>query len=176
MNYRKLLSLRLAAISLGILLATTFAAAQQFQSGAPAEKIHSMVNIDEPGRVPYWSVVSAKCNGTVCTGTFNAIPAGHRLVIQRVAGDMSTQDQTSDGTRVLISFSNKFQVSSFPVNAFVPGVFVGAFDQPTLFYIDAGQTPVVQVHSGTLQMDTFNPILIGYELDCTKVACAPIAN
>jgi len=174
MKDRKHLSPRLAAISLTILLATAFAAAQAPQ--APAALGLPVVSVDEPGRIPYWSVVSAQCNGTVCTGTFSAIPAGHRLVIQRVAGDMSTEDPTSDGTRVLISFSNKFQFGSFPVSPFVSGVFVGAFDQPTLFYIDAGQTPIVQVHSGTLQMGTFNPILIGYELDCTKNSCAPLAG
>jgi hypothetical protein len=171
MDRRKSLSQRLAAISLAVLFSTVFAAAQ-----APATPAQQTVNIDEPGRIPYYSVVSATCNGTVCTGTFNAIPAGHRLVIQHVAGDMSTQDPTSDTTRVLISFSNKFQFNSFPVSPFVSGVFLGAFDQPTPFYIDAGQTPIVQVHSGTLQMDTFDPILIGYELDCTKVPCAPLAN
>jgi len=171
---RNHVTLRLAALSLIILLSTVFAAAQAPQ--VPATIGLPTANIDEPGRIPYWSAVSAKCSGTVCTGTFNAIPAGHRLVIQRVAGDMSTEDPTSDATRVLISFSNKFQFGSFPVSPFVSGVFVGAFDQPTLFYIDAGQTPIVQVHSGTLQMDTFNPILIGYELDCTKNSCAPLAG
>lgn len=174
MKDRKVLLSRLAAVSLVLLFAAAFAAAQAPQS--PATIGLPTVSIDEPGRIPYYSVVSAKCNGNVCTGTFNAIPAGHRLVIQRVAGDMSSQDPTTDGSRVLISLSNKFQFTSFPVSPFVSGVFVGAFDQPTLFYVDAGQTPIVQVHSGTLQMDTFDPILIGYELDCTRNACAALAN
>jgi len=174
MKDRNLLSLRLAAIGLMLLLSSAFAAAQAHQ--APATIGLPTVNVDEPGRIPYWSAVSAKCNGTVCTGTFNAIPAGHRLVIQHVAGDMTTQDPTTDATRVLISFSNKFQFDSFPTAPFVTGVFVGAFDQPAEFIVDAGQTPIVQVHSGVLQMDTFNPVLIGYELDCTKNACAPLAN
>jgi hypothetical protein len=174
MNYRKLLSSRLAAVSFALLLLTTFATAQAPQT--PASIGLPTVNIDEAGRIPYWSAVAAKCNGTVCTGTFAPIPAGHRLVIQHVAGDMTTQDPTTDATRVLISFSNKFQFNSFPTAPFVSGVFVGVFDQPTLFYVDAGQTPIVQVHTGGLQMDTFGPVLIGYELDCTKNACAPLAG
>jgi len=174
MKDRNLPSLRLAAIVLTLLLSTVFAAAQAHQS--PATIGLPTVNIDDPGRIPYWSAVSAICNGTVCTGTFNAIPAGHRLVIQHVAGDMTTEDSTTDATRVLISFSNKFQFDSFPTTPFVSGVFVGAFDQPVEFIVDAGQTPIVQVHSGVLQMDTFDPVLIGYEVDCTKNACAPLAN
>ena len=174
MKHRNRLSLRLAAVSLMIMLSTAFAAAQAPHT--PATIGLPTVNIDEPGRTPYWSAVSAICNGTVCTGTFNAIPAGHRLVIQHVAGDMTTQDPTSDTTRVMISYSNKFQFGSFPTAPFVSGFFLGAFDQPVEFIVDAGQTPIVQVHSGVLQMDTFNPVLIGYELDCTKNACAPLAG
>jgi hypothetical protein len=174
MKDRKLLSPRLAAISLAILLSTAFAAAQMPQSAATIAL--PTVNIDEPGRIPYQAVALGKCNGTVCSATFNAIPAGHRLVIQHVAGDMTTLDPVPDGTRVLVGVTNKVQFMSFPVSPFIPGVFLGAFDQPVQFYVDSGQTPMVEIHIGVSQLDTFDPTLIGYELDCSKVSCAPFAG
>jgi hypothetical protein len=171
---RKQLTLRLAATSLAILFLAAFAAAQAPQT--PATLALPTFNIDEPGRVPYYSVVQGKCNGTVCTGTFNAIPAGHRLVVQHVGGQMSTLEPVPDSTRVWVGMSNKMQFIAFPSAPFISGVFVGAFDQPVQFYIDGGQTPVVDVHIGVSQLETFDPILIGYELDCSKVACAPLAG
>ncbi len=174
MKHRKRLSLRLAAMSLAILFSTVFSAAQAPQSPAPLGL--PIVNIDEPGRIPYQAVAFGHCNGTACTATFQSIPAGHRLVIQHVAGDMTTLDPVPDGTRVLVGISNKVQFESFPVSPFIPGVFLGAFDQPVEFYVDSGQTPIVELHIGVSQLETFDPTLVGYELDCTKVSCAPIAG
>jgi len=174
MKDRKLLSLRLAAISLAILSFTAFAAAQAPQT--PASLALPVVSIDEPGRIPYQVAAFGHCNGTVCTATFNPIPAGHRLVIQHVSGDMTTQDPLSDATRVLITLQNKLQGIAFTESPFISGVFVGTFDQPVAFYVDGGESPTMQVHIGVSQMETFNPTIIGYELDCTKVSCAPIAG
>ncbi len=174
MKDRKLLSLRLAAIGLGILLSTVFAAAQAPQS--PAALALPTVNIDEPGRIPYQAVVLGKCNGTACSATFNAIPAGHRLVIQHVSAQITTLDPVPDGTRVWVGLGNKVQFTSFPASPFIPGVFLGSFDQPVEFYVDGGQTPVMDLKIGVSQFDTFVPTLIGYELDCSKVSCAPFAG
>jgi hypothetical protein len=174
MNRCKPLSLRLAAIGLAILLSTVFAAAQAPRT--PAAPVQSTVNVDEPGRIPYQTAALGHCYGTVCHATFEAIPAGHRLVIQHVSGNVSTLDPVPDGTRVLLSMTNTVQFMSVPVSPFIPGVSVGGFDQPVEFYVDGGQTPTVQANIGVSAMDTFTPSLIGYELDCAKVSCAPIAG
>jgi hypothetical protein len=72
--------------------------------------------------------------------------------------------------------NNQVQFMSVPVAPFIPGVFVGGFDQPVVFYVDGGQTLTVQANIGVSGMDIFNPSVIGYELDCAKTSCAPIAG
>lgn len=170
MNHRKVLLSRVAAVAFAVLLSTAFVHAQV---GANAVVT---VNADEPGRIPYQAAAFGHCNGTVCHATFQAIPAGHRLVIQHVSGNLTTVNPVPDGTRVLLSLTNKVQFMSFPVSPFIPGVFVGGFDQAVVFYVDGGQTPTLQINIGVLAMDTFNPSMIGYLLDCAKVSCAPIAG
>ncbi len=174
MKDRKSLSLRLAAISLAFLLLSAFAAAQAPQS--PAALPLPIINVEDPGRIPYQAVVLGKCNGTACSATFNAIPAGHRLVVQHVSAQITTLDPVPDGTRVWAGLGNKVQFTSFAASPFIPGVFLGSFDQPVQFYVDGGQTPVMDIKIGVSQFDTFVPTLIGYELDCTKVSCAPFAG
>ncbi|HSC56892.1 MAG TPA: hypothetical protein VLC51_06790, partial [Nitrospira sp.] len=171
MKNRKFLLPRLAAMSLAILFSTAFATAQAPHS--PAALGLPIVNIDEPGRTPYQTAAFGHCNGTVCHATFEAIPAGHRLVITHVSGTISSSDAVPDGTRVLLSMSNGVQFMSAPVSPFIPGVFVGGFDQPVEFYVDGGESPTVQANIGVSGIDVFNPSLIGYELDCAKVSCAP---
>lgn len=119
MNNRKRLLLRLAAMSLAILFSSAFAAAQERQS--PATLALPTVNVDEPGRIPYQTAAFGHCEGTVCKATFQAIPAGHRLVIQHVSGNVSTLDPVPDGTRVLVSMNNQVQFISVPVAPFIPG-------------------------------------------------------
>jgi hypothetical protein len=53
------------------------------------------------------------------------------------------------------------------------------FDQPILSYVDAGQSPLVNIsclspgfNSGVNQF----LVLMGYELDCNAAPCAAIAN
>ena len=174
MRYRKLLSVRIVAISSAVLLSAAFAAAQAPQT--PATLALPIMNVDEPGRIPYQAGAFGHCNGTVCKATFQAIPAGHRLVIQHVSGNVSTLDPVPDETRVLVSMNNQVQFMSFPVAPFIPGVFVGGFDQPVVFYVDGGQTLTVQANIGVSAMDTFTPSVIGYLLDCAKASCAPIAG
>jgi hypothetical protein len=174
MNYHKLLSPRLAVISLAVLLSSVFAAAQVSQT--PATLALPTMNVDEPGRIPYQVGGFGHCEVTVCKATFQAIPAGHRLVIQHVSGNVSTLDPVPDGTRILVSMNNQVQFMSVPVTPFIPGVFVGGFDQPVEFYVDGGQTLTVQANIGVSGMDIFNPSVIGYLLDCAKASCAPIAG
>ena len=176
MKHSQRLPQRLAGISLAILLSTVFAVGQAAESKASKVDTQSTVSIDEPGRVPYQTAAFGRCEGTVCIASFNAVPAGHRLVIQHVSGNLSTLDPVADGTRVLISISNKAQFTSFPVTPFIPGVFVGGFDQPVQFYVDGGQIPTLQVNIGVSQLNIFNPTIIGYELDCAIASCAPIAG
>jgi hypothetical protein len=57
---------------------------------------------------------------------------------------------------------------------FGPGPEFGAFDQPVLFYVDAGTTPTGLVQANNLQ--GLELTLTGYMLDCTVAPCAAIAH
>jgi hypothetical protein len=114
-----------------------------------------------------------------CTYTSpSAVSAGHRVVIQHVTGNLEFQTAPSwvlvrmvlsPGTS--ISGPAFFNVPPGPAGTFL------YFDQPTLYYFDAGQFLQVSIfsnvsYSGINQQLT----LIGYELDCTAAPCAAIAN
>src|SRR5262249_59509234 len=55
----------------------------------PATAPMFVLNVNDPGRVPYQSVVSGNGNSCVvqnlCLGVFPTIPGGHRLVIQHAS-------------------------------------------------------------------------------------------
>ena len=61
----------------------------------------SSVNVDEPGRIPYQAVVSGSCLDTSCSAPFNPVPAGHRLVIRQVSGELVTVVTAPDTTKCL---------------------------------------------------------------------------
>jgi hypothetical protein len=134
--------------------------------------------IDDPGRIPFVSAFSNVCSGNVCTSTFAAVPAGHRVVIQNVSALLDFNSAPAVLT-VYVGSTGSTQ-SQFNVQAIPSAGNSTAFDLPAQSYVDAGQSPVVIVNcSGGV---TFNPVagqslnLIGYELDCNAAPCAAIAN
>jgi hypothetical protein len=128
--------------------------------------------IDDPGRIPYISFVDITCPGAFCTFTFPAIPAGHRLVIQHVSGALSFNAPTGGTIFPFVSSANN---ASIQFSAPTAGN-VAAFDQPVLYYVDAGQSAKVSISA------PFNPSasqflsMVGYELDCNAGPCVAIAN
>jgi hypothetical protein len=136
-------------------------------------------NIDSIGRIPYQKVanMSGQCGGqTSCVFSFGAVPAGHRLVVQHITG---IGQFTAIPTKVSILALN---TQGQPILQFFPPIngASSAFDQNTLFYVDAGFQPFVTMAAGP---DTFagsnlsqNITLTGYLLDCTVANCAPIVQ
>lgn len=128
--------------------------------------------IDDPGRIPYQSSQTAICSGTnVCAFTFPAVPANHRLVVQRVTGYYPGISANAPA-RLLLTSGTFATVRITPSNSFA-----NLFDIAVLSYFDAGQQPetIATVESGTYG-GTSTSTLIGYMLDCSAAPCAAIAQ
>ncbi len=133
-------------------------------------------SVDDPGRIAYQSSVfnTGKCSGISCTFAFPSVPAGHRVVVQHISGDVSF---TSIPGSVFVQIITNGTIAGFFAPVSTEATFA-LFDQPVLFYVDSS-TPAAQVQVGSnatfgasFQLVT----LFGYELDCTVAACAPIAT
>jgi hypothetical protein len=137
-------------------------------------------NADEPGRIPYQSTKNntGACPATgTCFFNFGLVPAGRRIVIQRITG-LNGFVGTPDRVTVLLNNGSGLPLQHF----YAP--FVGSasfFTQEVLSYFDAGQLIEVQInafpatHAGGLIAQ--HVTLSGYILDCsTAGSCAPIAH
>jgi hypothetical protein len=155
------------------------------------------LNVNDPGRIPYQSMLFSICpDGSLfCAFAFPTVPSGHRLVIQHVSIEAGTKDNNS-GTGVVIlqivsstsPISNPILLGDFtlttpfsnPNAAVHPPVFAS---QSVLGYADAGLSPNVGIqYSGGLSgnipgLPNSGPraTLTGYLLDCTIAPCAAIA-
>jgi hypothetical protein len=135
--------------------------------------------MDDPGRIPYQSVMNtSQCGGSnYCYINYGPVPAGHRLVITQVAG--------------LYFFNAPTGPINFDVSILGPGAFqtgwlpqvrsssLSAFNYPVTVYVDPGQTFRVAAevfgttfNSGLDQQAT----ITGYLLDCTAAPCSAIAQ
>jgi hypothetical protein len=139
-------------------------------------------SIDDPGRVPYeGAVTGGTCSPTFCESVFASVPQGHRLVVQRISGFASLL--SSPGFVNLNAGSSTKEFVEFLVTVPTPlnsnGVAVSGFNEPVLFYLDAGSTPRVSAFpiTGSANISAVTIIsLAGYLLDCTSSPCAPIAH
>jgi len=135
-------------------------------------------NINDPGRVPYLSEVfgttRANCSYGECLLNFPVVPSGHRLVVQHVSmilqantGAVPAQVFITNGA----SYMQFFATVQDKSNSIV-------FDQPVLFYFDAGEEPQVGTTSSVDTVTSFpvDATLAGYLLDCTSAPCSPVAH
>jgi hypothetical protein len=79
----------------------------------------------------------------------------------------------------LFGFVKSSNAAQIQFSVIPPSGTATIFDQPILYYVDGGQTPIIQFTSG---VTNFNPAagqnltLVGYELDCNAAPCAAIAT
>lgn len=136
--------------------------------------------IDEPGRIPYQSVLFKTCGGpsATCNFVFGTVPTGHRLVVQHMSGQLtvtalSTYIEVTAGPDVAGEWITQLQL--FVNNS----TFQSFFDMPVHFYVDAGVSPTVSASTyGSVPFQTNNQVvsLSGYLLDCNVAPCAAIAS
>ena len=139
-----------------ILLAAGFAVLAGVISGitvapaiAAAVKAALVKNVDERGRSPYSAVLNCyNPTGNACNASATAVPAGKRLVIEQV-----TASAVVPGGAKILSY--QVQVPS-PGTSWVNlhmefnGTDIGGADffsvnDPVLVYVEAGQTPGVEI-------------------------------
>jgi len=135
----------------------------------------SSVNVTDPGRIAYQSSVShiGNCSGSACQFFFPTVPAGHRVVVQHVAGQVQF-NAVPNSILVDITCCGSL-VSEFIAAPIYPGP--SGFDQPVLFYVDSSNSAIVEILlTGAVFAGNSFVTLTGYELDCTAAACAPIAT
>jgi hypothetical protein len=169
----------LALVGVGTLLSPRRSEAQfsspvRVMNTSAAPALNS--RIDDPGRIPFLVLFSNGCSGTLCSYTFPAVPAGHRVVIQHISGALIFNTAPTQLFGFVKSSSNSNQVQ---FNVIPPSGTVTIFDQPILYYVDAGQSPIIQFTSGVTNFNASagqNLTLVGYELDCNAAPCAAIAT
>lgn len=153
-----------------------FPATQNVNVSNPATAPFFVVNVDDPGQIPYQSSLPGVCVDFRCEGLFPAVPSGHRLVIQHFSGSVSTTLNSAGDLKLVDAFLEdpaSTIVSIFPVAISNGG---GAFDQPVLVYYDAGKQPKAMIGFDVLASVSVHFTLTGYLLDCNLAPCAPIAH
>jgi len=143
----------------------------------PATAPMFVLHVNDPGRVPYQSVVSGNINSCVvqnlCLGVFPTVPSGHRLVIQHA----SIQAALSTGaTTVFVVLGDNFSNFSATILPSANGLGLAIVDQAVLAYFDAGQKPQLGIDSSSAVINRYTVSLTGYMLDCTIAPCAAIAQ
>jgi hypothetical protein len=169
----------LALVGVGTLLSPRRSEAQfsspvRVMNTSAAPALNS--RIDDPGRIPFLVLFSNGCSGTLCSYTFPAVPAGHRVVIEHISGALIFNTAPTQLFGFVKSSGNTNQVQ---FNVIPPSGTVTIFDQPILYYVDAGQSPIIQFTSGVTNFNASagqNLTLVGYELDCNAAPCAAIAT
>lgn len=134
-------------------------------------------------RIPYQSMTldtvceaSAFCDFT----SFTAVPAGYRLVVQGVTGNVNLSSGTVQPTGTLRIIHN--DVGSFP-NAYFVGnniqsaaLSVGYYNQPVTEFVDAGDAPEVSF-AGDIAFGTqATAIINGYLENCSVTGCPPVQH
>ena len=111
---------------------------------AQAVRAAVVKNIDERGRTPYQTILL--CNGlNSCVSAAGiAVPAHSRLVIEHVSGFAQfPESQQINGILLLSSASRSYIVATYLED--YGGYYNYGFDQPHLFYVEAGDAPVLQL-------------------------------
>jgi len=150
-----------------------------------------------PGQIAYQSTLNMTgvCTGMLCTFTFPTVPAGHRVVIEHIAGLVSYSSSSPSTTySILIASTANITATPLtiaPTDAFTTFTFstpadttTGAqFDQSVKLYVAAGKSLNVYVQPpGGLTFSASGVdyqilTLTGYDITCgTTTPCTPIAH
>lgn len=146
---------------------------------AQAARAALVSNVDDPGRIPY--MVTEICGFTGvdqhCIINTPAVPAGKRLVVTHVSGQLI--ENLPGGAYIELTISNPRHGS-----VYLPVTYMGTgfhnffvFDQPELIFGDAGEVLTLRVEMGG-NPDVASSVtytVSGYMLDCSTGPCAAIA-
>lgn len=138
-------------------------------------------NADDPGRIAYQSkqYTGAPCtiNPSLQCFTFGPVPAGHRLVVQHIAGLYEFSAVPNPFAIYVLDFGFHGITAFSPAITSATAPVIVTFDQPVQFYIDASQTYIVEVlATGATVVGIPEISVMGYMLDCAAAPCAAISQ
>jgi hypothetical protein len=146
---------------------------------AQAVRAALVSNVDDPGRIPYRVVESFSQQDCEfgCQGGAPLVPAGKRLVITNVSGDLSTT--VPGGTWISLTIGQFFSHhASVPMisSGSTQGTNFFGFNQQVLIVIDPGDglNAIVFNGGGAGHITSAVITLSGYLLDCTTAPCAAL--
>jgi len=132
-------------------------------------------NVDEPGRVPYQQMVGFSaytCDPAHCIISFNAVPAGKRLVVEHVTMLVGI----NDGRPRLLAFGDNAVITRDNI-AIVGGGFTEvpgshpffSMDRAVKVYYETGAIPKLKFFFlGSLGDSLYNASLHGYLIDANN--------
>jgi hypothetical protein len=139
-------------------------------TGTPSVSVSNHVavrNIDEKGRNPYMQGAFQTCSqgNAFCDMTFPAVPAGKRLVIERVSANIGLNPGSGINGTFLIAPGVFF---SLPGRAMSTPTLVGVNEQ-VLTYFEAGQVPLYRVVlSSSTDSGVVSSVISGYLVDLSQ--------
>lgn len=151
---------------------------------AQAVRAALVSNVDDPGRIPYqYGGDCSFYNDTSCFVQGQPVPAGKRLVITHVSGDVS--ENLPGGSLILPSLASSRLFAAGPIH--FPVAYAGndqtglsrfVFNDETLMIVDAYDAFVFGVDLSAVPSgrSILNFSVIGYMLDCTAAPCAAVAH
>jgi len=159
----------LAALGRALALFAVAGTFTAFPTMAQAPKATVVKNADEKGRAPYMQSLAHACPGggnIICDVVFPAVPAGKRLVVERVNASIVF---AGGGVRIAGLLTPLNTLFYFPLHLTDPRgesdpVFL--VNESTLAFFDGGQSPIVHVVLNNRSDTPFiNSTLSGYLVD-----------
>jgi hypothetical protein len=136
-------------------------------------QVSQVRDVDDPGRIPYQSTLTGT-PGPIFQFLFPAVPAGHRLVIQHISGNLhfnAVPTSPAAEAIVFVTGGGSAFAPTFTRN-------LANFDQLVQLYVDGGDAAQVTVNPVSANAQALSGFLTltGYLLDCTATPCAKIAK
>jgi len=126
-------------------------------------------NIDEKGRSPYMQFQARSCPGggnIICDIVFPPVPAGKRLVIERVSASVIFAPGGVRLASLLAPSNAQFFFPVHPIDTKVAGEPIFVVNDSTLAYFEGGQSPVFHwIFNNGADVPNVSSTISGYLVD-----------
>jgi len=142
-------------------------------------------NVDEPGRSPYSSAsnfTNSSCSGVLCVIRFTPVPAGKRLVVTNLTGQINVG---APGVVSFLILDAPASALSTHSTALIPTTLLAGtvngsnrlgVTATLLAFFSAGDEPAASVLATTGISQEGLLTLSGYLVDCTSSSCAALVH
>jgi len=141
-------------------------------TGTPRVTVGNTVvvkNVDEKGRIPYQEGRAIPCSTSLCFLYFNPVPAGKRLVIENVSGQVDVGIPSVGINAVSLVVPGTFLVWHLTGHTNAEPAIV-TVNEKIVAYFEAGQTPqiVAAYHSLSPVGADVQAVISGYMVDLSQ--------